>query len=307
MRVVSLIASATEIVAALGCRDSLVAVSHECDFPPSVEGLPRVTEPKFDVSGTSAEIDRRVKEVLRDALAVYWVDAVRLKALEPDVIVTQDQCEVCAVSLADVEQAVCDWTGSDLRVVSLRPDSLADLWRDIRSVAAALDREEAGERLVEELRSRMAEVADRARRLRTRPRVATIEWADPLMAGGNWVPELVEMAGGTNLFGEAGNHSPWMDWDGLAAADPDAIVLMPCGFGLPRVIEDVEMLSKRREWRGLRAVREGRVFATDGNQYFNRPGPRLAESLEILAEILHPEEFAFGHEGTGWIRVSEST
>lgn len=307
MRVVSLIASATEIVAALGGRDSLVAVSHECDFPCSVDRLPRVTEPKFDVAGTSGEIDRRVKEVLQDALAVYRVDSERLKALAPDVIVTQDQCEVCAVSLADVERAVCDWTGSDVRVVSLRPDSLADLWRDIRHVAAALDRVPAGEALVEGLRSRMAEIADRARRLPSRPRVATIEWADPLMAGGNWVPELVEMAGGTNLFGEAGKHSPWMDWDGLAAADPDAIVLMPCGFDLPRVMQDVEMLSRRGEWRALRAVREGRVFATDGNQYFNRPGPRLADSLEILAEILHPEEFAFGHEGTGWIRVSRPT
>lgn len=303
MRVVSLIASATEIVAALGCRDSLVGVSHECDFPPSIEGLPRLTEPKFDVSGSSGEIDRRVKEVLRDGLAVYRVDADRLKALEPDVIVTQDQCEVCAVSLADVEQAVCEWTGSDVKVVSLRPDALEDVWNDIRRVAEALGREAAGEELVARLRARMAEIAARARQTAHRPRVVTIEWADPLMAGGNWVPELVEMVGGDNLFGEAGKHSPWMDWDRLAAADPDFIVLMPCGFDLPRVMQDVAMLSGRAEWRALRAVREGQVFATDGNQYFNRPGPRLAESLEILAEILHAEEFAFGHEGAGWVRA----
>src|SRR5690606_23439963 len=149
-------------------------------------------------------------EVLRDALAVYRDDAERLKALEPDVIETQDQCEVCAVGLADVEQAACDWTGSDLRVVSLRPACLGDRWRAIRSVAAALEREAAREWLVEVLRCRRAEVAGGARRLQPRPRVATIDWAVPPMAVGNWVPELVEMAGGTNLFGEAGKHSPWM-------------------------------------------------------------------------------------------------
>jgi len=299
-RVVSLIASATEIVCALGKRDWLLGRSHECDYPPSIGPLPRLTEPKLNVHGSSFEIDRQVKTLLKDGLSVYRVDVDLLREIDPDVIVTQDQCEVCAASLADVEAALCDWTGRDVNIVSLRPDSLADAWTDIERVAAALDCAEDGAALIASLKARMAHVTERCAEL-PKPTVACIEWIDPLMAAGNWMPELVEMAGGVNLFGEAGKHSPWMTWEQLRAADPDVIAILPCGFDMPRVLDEMPLLTAKPGWSSLKAVRAGRVYVTDGNQYFNRPGPRLAESLEILAEILHPGRFDFGRKGTGWM------
>ena len=301
-RVVSLISSATEIVCALGCEEALVGRSHECDFPASVTGLPVCTAPKFNVQGTSREIDRDVKTLLRDSLSVYRVDADRLAELEPDVIVTQAQCEVCAVSLRDVERAVCQWLKACPKLVSLVPNALADVWDDVGRVADALGVPDAGTELVARLRSRVDAIAERAKGLPHRPTVACVEWIDPLMSAGNWMPELVELAGGVNLFGEAGKHSPWMTVEQLVAADPGVIVVQPCGFDIERSRAELPALAGRPEWQRLRAVREGRVFLTDGNQYFNRPGPRLVESLEILAELLHPEVFHFGHEGTGWQR-----
>ncbi len=302
-RIVSLIASATEIVAALGFEDHLVGRSHECDFPPSVRRLPVCTAPRFRTDGTSAEVHRRVQDALRKALSVYRVDADLLAGLRPDVIVTQSQCEVCAVSLADVERALAKWVASRPRVVSLEPNALADVFDDIAAVAAALGAPAAGERLAGELSARIAEIADKAADSRNKPTVACLEWIDPLMAAGNWMPELVEMAGGRNLFGEAGKHSPWMTFEELIAADPDVVVVLPCGYDLPKSRSEMRALAARPEWPKLRAVRSGRVYLADGNQYFNRPGPRLAESLEILAEILHPEAFRYGHEGTGWERL----
>jgi iron complex transport system substrate-binding protein len=301
-RIVSLIASATEIVCALGFEDALVGRSHECDFPSSIRRLPVCTAPKFDVHGSSAEIDRRVKETLQGSLSVYQVDAERLRQLRPDLIVTQSQCEVCAVSLKDVEQAVCTWVDSRPRLVSLAPNALADVWADIERVAAALEVPERGVALVEQLQQRISTVSQRARQLVAQPRVACIEWIEPLMAAGNWVPELVEQAGGISLFGEAGKHAPWMTWDALCSKDPEVIVLLPCGWDIERTRQEMPVLTSKAEWLGLHAVRDRRVFLTDGNQYFNRPGPRLVDSLEILAELLHPEEFAFGHEGSGWER-----
>jgi len=302
-RIVSLIASATEIVCALGFEDQLVGRSHECDYPAAVARLPVCTSPKFDVEGLSYEIDQRVKAILQEALSVYRVDADRLEGLRPTHIVTQSQCEVCAVSLKDVEQAVCQWTSSRPAVISLEPNALADVWADIRRVGAALGEPDRAERVVTDLQGRMVEIRARAGRTAARPTVACVEWIDPLMAAGNWMPELVEMAGGVNLFGEAGRHSPWMTWEELVARDPDVILVMPCGFDIRRTLEETDLLARRPEWPGLAAVAKGRVYVADGNQYFNRPGPRLAESLEILAEILHPEIFRYGHEGTGWVRL----
>jgi iron complex transport system substrate-binding protein len=298
-RIVSLIASATEIVCALGFEDSLVGRSHECDFPPSVGRLPACTSPAFNVDGPSGDIDRRVKEALQSGPSVYRVDEALLWELRPDVIVTQAQCEVCAVSLRDVERAICTWPGKP-RLATLNPNCLSDVWDDIRRVEAALDAPARGAALIRTLRSRMDAIAEKARGLPTKPTVACIEWIDPLMAAGNWTPELIEMAGGVNLFGEAGKHSPGMTWDQLAAADPDVIVVAPCGFTIVQTRRDLPLLTSRPEWPRLKAVRGYRVFLADGNQYFNRPGPRLVETLEILAELLHPRTFTFGHEGMGW-------
>lgn len=293
MRIVSLIASATEIVCALGRGGDLVARSHECDYPDFVRQLPAVTRPKFEVGTSSAEIDRQVKDLVRDGLSVYAVDAEQLEALRPDVIITQSQCEVCAVSLRDVERAVCSWMGRCPQVVSLEPNSLADVWADIERVALALDMYERGVELLASLRGRIEDIRRRSSPL-PRPRVACVEWVQPLMAAGNWVPELVELANGDNLFGEAGKHSPWMEADALVASRPDVTILMPCGYDLERTLAEVPLVPA-----GL----GGRVVAVDGNQYFNRPGPRVVESLEILAEVMRPGAFAFGHRGSGWREV----
>jgi iron complex transport system substrate-binding protein len=302
-RIISLIASATEIVHALGMGEHVVARSHECDYPPSVGRLPVVTAPAFDVEGSSREIDDRVKTTLASALSVYRVDGELLRVLRPDVIITQSHCEVCAVSDKDVQLALGEWPGVRPRVVALEPNALADIWHGIGEVAAALGVPERGAALVQALQRRVAGIAERAQALPTRPSVATLEWLDPLMAAGNWIPELVELAGGISLFGVAGQHAPWLTWEQLVEHDPEVIVALPCGFDLPRTRTESVCLTRHPAWPGLRAVREGRVFLTDGNQFFNRPGPRVVESLEILAEILHPNEFHFGHEGPGWQKL----
>lgn len=300
LRIVTLIPSATEIVAALGFRDRIVGRSHECDFPARIDVLPALTAPKLKTEGNSAELDERVRRLIEQGLAVYKVDAPLLKKLAPDVIVTQDQCQVCAASLADVEAATRDWTDRPVAIVSLNPMSLADVWRDIAKVAAALGAPDRGRALVHSLTQRMRMTSERAATVKQRPRVALIEWIEPLMAGGNWMPTLVEMAGGENLFGTAGRHSPWLEWGALRAADPDVIVVAPCGLDLARIRADHPALVKLPGWDALRAVKTKRVYFADGNQYFNRPGPRLVETLEILAEILHPDRFSFGLKGRAW-------
>lgn len=311
-RILSLLASATEIVCALGFRDQLVGRSHECDYPPDVQSLPQATVPRFDVNLSSREIDGQVKKLAREAVAlnalgVYEVRTDALRNLQPTHVVTQSQCDVCAVSERDVQLAVARTAGCEAEIVSLQPSALADVWDDILRVASALGATATGTRVVAGLQDRMSAIADATRGVSVAPRVAVIEWIDPLMAAGNWMPELVRMAGGRCLFGEAGRHSPWMSFDDLARADPDVVVLSPCGFGIQRTLEDVPLLQAREGWASLKAVWSGRVFAADGNQFFNRPGPRLAESLEILAEILHPDRFEFGHRGTGWVPVEDDS
>ena len=301
MRIVSTIASATEMVCTLGLESQLVGCSHECDFPASVTRLPVCTEPKIDVEGSSYAIDERIKAVLQDALSVYRVDAEKLRLLKPDVILTQTQCEVCAVSQRDVEGAVCNWLDSRPRIVCLSTEDLNGLWRDIRRVADALEVSSRGEELIEESQLRMKAIAEKTSHLK-KPSVACIEWIDPLMAAGNWMPELVEKAGGTNLFGEAGKHAPWMTWEQLCDRDPEIILMMPCGFDIERTRKEMPVLTQRVDWNDLRAVKNDQVYLTDGNQFFNRPGPRLVESLEVLSEIFHPQHFNFGHQQIGWLK-----
>lgn len=302
-RVVSLIASATEIVAALDCLDLLVGRSHECDWPPGVLALPQVSRPLFPVGPSSRAIDLAVKERLRRALSIYEVDAPLLQRLDPDVILTQTQCAVCAVTPDDVARAACELVGHTAQVVALEPNRLGDVWDDIRRVAEALGVPERGAALVDALRRRVLGVAAKAGALGARPAVAVVEWIEPLMSAGNWMPELVEIAGGTMLFGQAGVHSPALAWEDLVAANPDVLVVSPCGFAIERTLEELHLLTERPEWPGLAAVRQGRVHVADGNAYLHRPGPRLVESLEILVEICHPETFRFGHEGRGWRRL----
>jgi len=302
VRVVSLLPSATEIVAALGFGEFLVGRSHECDFPEGVEDVAVCTEARLDPGAPSEEIHRRVEELLSQALSVYRVDAERLRELAPTHVITQVQCEVCAVSLADVERALASWTSSAPEIVALQSADLSGVFDDVALVASALGASRRGEELIASLRSRMESVATRAATSSARPRVATIEWLAPLMTAGNWIPEMIEMAGGTNLFGAAGRHSPGIAWEAIREADPDVLVVFPCGYSLPRVESEIERLASLPGFEDLAAARNGRVFLAEGNQLFNRPGPRLAESLEALAEMLHPELFGFGHEGRFWRR-----
>ncbi len=299
-RVISLIASATEIVCALGFEDCMVGRSHECDFPPAVEKLPVCSSSKVDVDGSSRAIDDQVRSIVADALSVYRVDGRLLDELAPTVIVTQTQCEVCAVSLKDVEEAVCELVSSEPRIVSLAPMDLGDVFTDIGTVAETLGRPERAERLTAGLTSRLDAIRERSGQLTERPKVACIEWIDPLMHAENWVPELVEIAGGSVMLGEAGRHSGYFEFEKMMEVDPDVIAVMPCGFDIPRTAAEMPPLAVRPGWSDLSAVKNGRVFLTDGNQYFNRPGPRVVESAEILAELLHPEVFDFGHRGSGW-------
>ena len=301
-RIVSLIASSTEIVCRLGLQDQLVGVSHECDYPPSVQDLTVCSRPRINIHGTSLEIDQRVKTALQGALSVYEVRRKELEALQPTLIITQTQCEVCAVNLADVEAAVCDWLGSQPRLVALEPNQLHDIWADIQRVADAADVSQEGEALVDELKASLATLSLQCDLL-DRPTVACIEWLEPLMAGGNWIPELVDIAGGQSLLAQVGKHSPWFEWEQLREADPEVIVTMPCGFSIERTLEEAHVLTQLPGWDQLKAVREDRVYVTDGNAYFNRPGPRVLESAQILAEVLHPGHFHPSFEDLGWVKL----
>ena len=303
LKIVSLIPSATEIITALGLTKAMVGRSHECDYPPEIQNLPICTQPKFNPDGSSREIHDRATELLQSALSVYLVEVEILEKLQPTHIITQAQCDVCAVSLTDVEIAVANLTKSHPQIISLQPNLLAEVWEDIVRVANSLGAD--GNQIISQLKKRVIACKEKTQNLPVNkiPKVACLEWSNPLMAAGNWIPELVQLAGGNSLFGEVGKHSPWLKWEELLTANPDVIIFMPCGFGLERTRQDVLELIKSSEWQNLPAAKSGKVYITDGNSYFNRPGPRLVDSLEILAEILHPELFDFGYQGIGWANL----
>jgi iron complex transport system substrate-binding protein len=288
MRVVSLLPSATEIICAVGAADQLVAISHECDFPSGVADRPVATRSRIAVGGSSAEIDRAVKAALIDALSIYAVDSDLLARLAPDVIVTQDLCEVCAVSLDDVRSAIARYAHDRVELVSLRPTRLADVLDDVVRVASALDRRAAGEALRSAMQVRIAAIAARVRSGAPRPRVATLEWLDPVMLGGTWMPDLVELAGGRAVGVAAGAPAPTLALAELAELAAEIVLIKPCGFALDRTLGERALID--RILAGLDP--KARVFATDGSAYFNRPGPRLVESLEIMAACVDPIEFA---------------
>jgi iron complex transport system substrate-binding protein len=288
------------MICALGCRDQLVGRSHECDFPPGIHELPPITEPTIAVEGSSRDIHNRVSNRLEKSLSIYRVQTEALRALQPDIIVTQTQCDVCAVSFTDVEQALKETLNSQPALIPLHATNLQGVWDDLLRVAEGVGRIREGRELLAAYQARIAAIAEVSRDLPSRPTIACIEWMEPLMAAGNWVPELVHLAGGQTVFGQPGEHAPWITWEALAAADPDMLILMPCGFSMARIQEELTVLTQHPLWTQLRSVQRQQVYLTDGNQFFNRPGPRLVESLEILAEIFHSAQFHFGHEGHGW-------
>ncbi len=313
MRIVSLLASATEMIAELGCLDQLVGRSHECDYPPQILQLPLVSTVQINTETSSSEIDAQIKHLAHTkdsvqndalkALSIYRIDVPLLQELQPDVIFTQTQCDVCAVSERDVTEALQQLTGLHPRIVSLSPHRLADVWEDVLRVGKALERREQAENLVQQYQQRLEKLELSSMEINKgnkKPRVAVLEWLDPLMAAGNWPPELVAYAGGESLFGEVGMHSPWLTWEELHRANPDVLVLAPCGFSLARTLVDVPLLQLNPLWQSLAAVQNGCVYAIDGNNYLNRSGPRLVESAELLAHVIWGEQLAIPVDEQAW-------
>ena len=300
MRIASLLPSGTELVCALGAGASLVARSHECDDPPWVATLPPLSRPTFDVSGSSAEIDRLVKEKLRAGEPLYAVDGGRLRELAPDIVITQVHCDVCAVSPEQIDSAH-GWPAlQGVRTVSMRGGSLAGILEDFTAVAAAIDRSDACERMVVDIRGRLEGWRRRLAGQRT-PSVVCLEWTDPIFPMGNWGPELVQLAGGRCVLGNANAHSSTTPWQAVVDADPEVLVVAPCGFGLERALREMPGLTGRPGWNDLRAVRSGQVYVADGNRYFNRSGPTVFDTIQLLAEILHPDVVSRVSEGA-WYR-----
>ncbi|MGH8496691.1 MAG: cobalamin-binding protein [Gammaproteobacteria bacterium] len=302
MRIVSLLPSATEIVCSLGLRKHLVGVTHECDFPPSVKHLPKVTRTLIPIEASSGDIDRLVHERLHAERALYSLDLPALQALHPDLVVTQTLCNVCAVAESEVRAAVCVLPAA-AEVVNLEPETIREVFAAIRQVATAAGVDSAAEQVIGRLTDRVENVADRSERLESLPRVALLEWLDPPFSCGHWNPELVRMAGGTEGLGQPGQPSRRLDWPDVMAWQPDAVFVSCCGFSVERTLEDVPLLWSVPGWQNLPAARAGRIHVTDGSQYFSRPGPRLVDSLEILAHALHPEVHPLPDGLEGALRV----
>jgi iron complex transport system substrate-binding protein len=309
MRIVSLLPSATEIVCALGLSDALVGVTHECDYPPAACQKPTVTHSLLDHSESSSEeIDDAVRQQRRDDLSLYALDRDLLAALHPDLILTQALCEVCAVPFDTVQRAVRDVTtefaGVAPKVLSLEPTSLADILATIRIVGAAANVVWRADEVVAGLRARVERLCQQVAAIRARPRVACLEWIDPPYGPGHWLPELVALAGGTPGLGEAGADSRRISWGDMIAFAPEVIVITPCGLDLDRATDEaLQVLPYRTGWEALPAVRSGRTYVVDGNAYFSRPGPRIVDSLELLAELIHSEHCAGWGPPDAWRRL----
>jgi iron complex transport system substrate-binding protein len=301
-RVVSLLPSTTEIVAELGHTDALVGRSHECDHPPEVSGLPVVSRPRRDPVGTSAEIHRGVLELLEQVLSIYEVDTEALQRADPDLIITQDLCRVCAVAEDEVVEAARTHLGGEVDVLTSSPLTLDEVFEDVRRIGAALDDPGSAERLVARMRSDLDELATQGAG-RARPRLALIEWADPLMTGGHWAPELISLAGAEPVLANPGGHAPQVTPGELLVTDPDVILIAPCGYDLARAQQEHEVLTALPEWDQLAAVRTGRVAYADGSAYFSRPGPRLVTSAQIIAAVAHGVGPGTALEGLGWQRA----
>ena len=306
-RIASTLASGTEIACALGLTDQIVAVSHECDYPDDIAGKPRITKTRVNDKAGSKAIDDEVRALSASNGSLYDVDAALLASLKPDIIIVQKQCEVCAVSPDDIVRASQSQPALDAaRVVALNPGSLDGIFEDVRAVAEATGSAVAGERLMAAMKSRMEAVRTRAAAARARPRVMCIEWIEPMMLGGNWMPTLIDYAGGACNLVRAGEKSITLDHDAMLEFDPEVIVVMPCGFDLKRTLREAHDLKSYPGWYDMSAFKAQRIYAVDGNAYFNRSGPRIVDSLEILAGLVHPDFFGdfASRYASAWSRIS---
>ena len=297
MRIVSLLASATEIVCALGAGDMLVGRSHECDNPEWVKRLPACSAPAFDVSVSSREIDEEVRRRLRSGEPLYHINGELIRELRADLLITQSHCEVCAVTPSEVQRSGA--SAPDVRQVALSALSLREIFQGILRISEELGLEERGEALVRRERERLDKVREEAQRFR-RPSVVMLEWTDPLFAMGNWGPELVEIANGELLLGEKGKYSAAIPAEQLRAADLEYLIVAPCGFNLERSLQEQAVLERYTWWPELQAVRQGNVAFADGNLLFNRSGMTVSQTAEVIAEILHGVSFGRPTEGACW-------
>ena len=305
-KIVTLIPSATEIVAFLGQKNSIIGRSHECDYPHDLDHVTKLTSPKINVDGTSREIDNQINTILENSLSVYKVNVPKLKELNPDYIITQAHCEVCAVSLSEVEDIVSKNLNKNTKIISLQPNTLKDVFDDIKRVAKALNIEnKKNNDMIKNLSERLETIKKLSSKSKKKPSIACIEWIDPLMMAGNWIPEMVEIAGGINILGKTGKDSHWIKFNEIAKEDPEMIIFLPCGFNIEKTKNELDnFLKKNNDWQSLKSYKNKKFFIADGTQFFNRPGPRLIESLEIFAEIMHPNLFNFYHKEIGWINYN---
>ena len=303
MRICSLLPSSTEIVFALGLGDRLVGITHECDYPPGAVGLPVVTASLVDhQESSSGAIHRHISEAIHGGSGVYALDQGLLERLDPDLILTQELCDVCAVSYEVVQRAVRMLPG-DRRVLSLEPTNLDGILQTILSVGRLAGAQDAAEDVVAGLRRRIDAVSAKTRDVGRRPRVFAMEWLDPPFIGGHWVPEMIRLAGGTDGLGKEGRPSETAAWEEIVAYEPEVVILMPCGYHLEENIAELSRNPLPTAWCDLPAVRSGDVYAVDGSSHFNRPGPRAVDGLEVLAEILHPSLFPRQKPTDAWVRV----
>jgi iron complex transport system substrate-binding protein len=301
MRIVSLLPSITEIICELGLQHQLVGRSHECRQSEYIRSLPAITSPEIKTKADSSRIHSDVQELIENGLSVYKIDGERLRELQPDLIITQDHCEVCAASLSDVQQAVESFCTNNPDVVSVAPETLRDVFESVLTIGKAAQAGEAAKKLVDDLAIRF-EIIRRTINGTLREETVTLEWLDPLMTGGNWIPELVEIAGGDSCLAEPGKHSPVIEWEKVIDANPDKLLIAPCGYTIHQTQKEMHLLTNRKGWQNLKAVKSGEVYLLDGDRFFNRPGPGIYDSARIIAEINHPDLFKPLYENDGWVR-----
>ena len=300
MNIVSLLPSATEIIHSLGCSDMLVGISHECDYPPEIKGLPICSNPRFNTDGSSLKIDNTIKSLIQQALSIYEIDESLMAKLKPDLIVTQSQCEVCAVNLKDVERALKNNLNISPTIISLKPNTLLDVWKDIKNIGRLLGKEKLASSILGHIEESINEIENRSYH-KTFKSIACIEWIEPLMFAGNWVPEIVQKVGGRDVFGLSGKHSKWSKYEILFDENPDKIIFMPCGYEINKTYSEIKSLIKLAKWKKLKAFQTGEMYIVDGSQYFNRPGPRLLDSIKIMDEIIN-DGISHGYHGRGWMK-----
>ena len=298
-KIITLIPSATEIISFLGLKNQLVGVSHECDFPKEVKEIKKFTKTNIKTNISSFDINLQIEKILKNSLSVYEVDEKSIKNIKPDVIITQDHCNVCAVSLEQVKKITNNYIDKEIDIISLHPKNLQNIFEDIETIAKKLNVfNSLNKSKIRKLFNRIDNIKNKKKSVKD---VICIEWANPLMAAGNWIPDMIKIAGGNNLCGTSSKDSQWIDFEIIQDLDPEIIIFMPCGYNLLENQKDVsEMIEKNIKWKDLSAYKNKRLYLVDGNQYFNRPGPRIVDSIEILAEILNPKLFNYNHNGIGW-------